>query len=230
MTQTTLAFDVYGTLVDPHRLVPRLHRTFGERAQQISTTWREKQLEYSFRHALMGDPVSFEDCTRQALHFAAAQAGVTLEGVVADDILAAYRGLPAYPGTRAHLQDVAAAGHRVVAFSNGSPDVVTEVLESAGLRDCFADVVSVAPTGSFKPAPVVYQHLLRQTRSTVERTWMITSNSFDVLGARRAGLPAIWVRRSPEAQLDPWGVDPTAVVQDLGEIRGAIESAAAPRP
>ena len=46
---TTLAFDVYGTLINTHGVVSLLENMVGDNAHAFSTTWREKQLEYSFR-------------------------------------------------------------------------------------------------------------------------------------------------------------------------------------
>jgi 2-haloacid dehalogenase len=41
----TLAFDVYGTLIDTHGVVSRLQEMIGENAREFSRQWREKQLE-----------------------------------------------------------------------------------------------------------------------------------------------------------------------------------------
>ena len=43
-----LAFDVYGTLISTHG-VTALREVVGEKADELSRNWREKQLEYSFR-------------------------------------------------------------------------------------------------------------------------------------------------------------------------------------
>ena len=48
-----LAFDIYGTLIDPHGVVQELRKHLGERAPEFSALWREKQLEYTWRRALM---------------------------------------------------------------------------------------------------------------------------------------------------------------------------------
>ena len=50
---TTLAFDVYGTLIDTQGVTVILEQFLGDRAFEFSRTWREKQLEYSFRRGLM---------------------------------------------------------------------------------------------------------------------------------------------------------------------------------
>jgi 2-haloacid dehalogenase len=50
----TLAFDVYGTLIDTHGVVSALQKITGpEKAKVFSRIWREKQLEYSFRRGLI---------------------------------------------------------------------------------------------------------------------------------------------------------------------------------
>jgi 2-haloacid dehalogenase len=49
----TLAFDVYGTLVDPSGMAKHLTDDLGPQAVEFADFWREKQLEYSFRRGLM---------------------------------------------------------------------------------------------------------------------------------------------------------------------------------
>ncbi|HCW92385.1 MAG TPA: haloacid dehalogenase type II, partial [Flexistipes sinusarabici] len=44
----TLAFDVYGTLIDTHGIKVELKKYAGEKAAEFSEMWRNKQLEYSF--------------------------------------------------------------------------------------------------------------------------------------------------------------------------------------
>ena len=60
---TTLAFDVYGTLIDTHGVLAALEKLLGEQAKSFSNTWREKQLEYSFRKGLMQNYETFAVCT-----------------------------------------------------------------------------------------------------------------------------------------------------------------------
>jgi 2-haloacid dehalogenase len=45
----TLAFDLYGTLVDPLHIAQQLERSLGSAAQRTAELWRMKQLEYTFR-------------------------------------------------------------------------------------------------------------------------------------------------------------------------------------
>ena len=48
-----IAFDVYGTLVDPLAIADHLELLVGDRAGRFAELWRTKQLEYSFRRGLM---------------------------------------------------------------------------------------------------------------------------------------------------------------------------------
>src|SRR5246127_2532802 len=92
-----LAFDVYGTLIDPFRMEEHLHADFGEKAKEASELWRSKQIEYSFRRALMRKYQNFDACTAQALRFVSAQLGISLSSEAQEKLLSKYQRLPAYP-------------------------------------------------------------------------------------------------------------------------------------
>jgi 2-haloacid dehalogenase len=217
-----LAFDVYGTLVDPLAMAGPLREAAGERAGEVAATWRQKQVEYAFRRGLMGSFEPFETCTAQALEFAARSAGVPLGPDASAALLAAYRRLPAFDDAREGLEALRRAGRVAVAFSNGSPGPVRDLLGHAGLLDLLADVVSVAEVRTFKPHPLVYLHLAERVGRAPRETWLVSSNVWDVLGAKAAGLRAAWVRRSPEAVMDPWGVAPDLVVADVRELAARL--------
>ena len=216
--QQVLAFDVYGTLINTDGLTRQLATVLGDRAPAFSKQWRERQLEYSFRRALMGDYVPFRVCTAQALEQTSQSFGVTFSADFIADLLAQYRRLPAYSDVIEGLGAAAKVGYRCVAFSNGDPESLDELLESAGLRTHLSAVISVDPVRSFKPDPKVYHYLLEQVQTPAGQTCMVSSNPFDVLGAAHAGLQTAWVARSPEAVFDPWGVKPTWQVGDLQQL------------
>jgi 2-haloacid dehalogenase len=101
------------------------------------------------------------------------------------------------------------------AFSNGSADAVETLLKNAGIRDYFVGVVSVDEMKSYKPNPGVYSHFLRRAGALGADAWLISSNPFDVIGALSAGMRSAWVKRSPDALFDPWGIEPTLTVNSL---------------
>ncbi|MDI4638042.1 MULTISPECIES: haloacid dehalogenase type II [Halomonadaceae] len=215
MSKRVLAFDVYGTLIDTHGVIAELEETLGERAAAFSQRWRDKQLEYSFRRSLMGAYAPFSDCTREALEFTDRALGAGLTEGQKDRLMATYGKLPAFPDVAEALERFARAGVTCVAFSNGTREAVDGLLRQAGLREHFDDIVSVDEIKRFKPDPAVYAHLRDRMESEAQDTWLISSNPFDVIGARHAGLHAAWIRRSAEAPFDAWGGEPDVTVTDL---------------
>ena len=213
-----LGFDVYGTLVDPLRIRAELGRFVGDDADRVAQVWRTTQLEYTWRRSLMGAYESFSVCTAQALDFAARSFGHQLAPAAIVALLEKYRQLPAFPEAASGLERIRHADNRIVAFSNGEADFVRAVLAHAGLLAMFEDVVSVDEVKIYKPAPQVYRHLTARMGTEASATWLVSSNPFDVLGAKAAGLRAAWVCRNPSAILDPWGVAPDLVVSDLIEL------------
>ena len=220
---TSLAFDVYGTLIDTHGVMVALEPLVGLQAGAFSRAWRDKQLEYSFRRGLMRQYEPFSVCTSQALDHTCAVFGLHLSFDSRQRLLDAYKTLPAFPDAAEGLARAREAGFRLFAFSNGRRDAVDALLAQAGLRDYFLDVVSVDDVKSFKPDPEVYAHFLRHAGAAGSEAWMISGNPFDVLGALGAGMRAAWVRRSSETPFDPWGVEPTLTVRSLLELAASIK-------
>jgi 2-haloacid dehalogenase len=220
---TTLAFDVYGTLIDTHGIVAALEPHAGAQALAFSQAWREKQLEYSFRRGLMRAYKTFAVCTRQALEYTCARFSLPLSQSEREALLALYRVLPAFQDVPEGLRRARAAGFRLFAFSNGSVEAVEALLKHAGIRDAFLDVVSVDEVRSFKPDPGVYAHFLRRAGATGASSWLVSGNPFDVLGAQAAGLRAAWVQRSPGSLFDPWGMAPDLTVGSLLDLPERIE-------
>lgn len=220
----TLAFDVYGTLIDTHGVVGKLTELLGDdgKAQAFSQTWRDKQLEYSFRRGLMQNYENFAVVTRDALNYADQFCQTQFTDAQKSELLAVYRTLPAFHDVESGLTELRDAGCKLFAFSNGSADAVETLLQAAGIRDLFDGVVSVDDMKSFKPNPGVYSHFLRQSGATGAQAWLISSNPFDVIGAISAGMNAAWVQRSPSAIFDPWGIEPTAVVSSLTDLKDNI--------
>lgn len=217
-----LAFDIYGTLIDPHGVVDELSKHVGDRAQEFSNIWRDKQLEYTWRRALMQRYQNFPVCTRQALDYTDTLLQTGLDEPAKAALMQVYRVLPAYDDVPASLQALADADFRLFGFSNGVEEAVVGLLEHAGIDQYFAGVVSVDPLQTFKPDPQVYHHFIEAADTAPDNCWLVSSNGFDVIGAVSAGMKAAWLRRSQSVVYDPWGVEPTLVIHGLDELQQQI--------
>jgi 2-haloacid dehalogenase len=211
----TLAFDVYGTLINTHGVISALEKLVGNKASDFSRMWREKQLEYSFRRGLMQNYENFSVCTRNALDYTIAYFKLEFSNENRDELIHLYNELPVFDDVEAGLTEAKKAGFRIFAFSNGSAKIVESLLITSGIRDYFLGVVSVDELKSFKPNPAVYSHFLRKADAIGSETWLVSSNPFDVIGAVSFGMRAAWVKRTPEAIFDPWGIEPTLTSNNL---------------
>ena len=219
---TTLAFDVYGTLIDPFGISQRLQSIAGDKTPAFAQTWRDKQIEYLFRRGLGRDYRPFSICTSQALDYTSLQLQVELPADDKEELLAQYRELPAYVEVADVLRQLKEAGCRNFAFSNGEPDDLAYLLAHANLDSALDGIVSVHDVQSFKPDPAVYEHFLKQTGATRQETWLVSGNPFDVIGASTAGWRTTWVKRNPDAVFDPWEIEPDAIVTDTSELVGIV--------
>ena len=218
----TIAFDVYGTLIDPLGISAKLAEFVGDRAGEAAQLWRDKQIEYLFRRGLMRDYRDFPTCTRQAFNFTCQRLRLEVADDDRETLLAQYRELPAYADVLDSLREIRARGCRMYAFSNGAPADLAALLSHVGLGELLDGIVSVHDVQSFKPDPRVYRHFLESAGAEAEHTWLVSGNPFDVIGAHACGWQTAWLQRDPEAVFDPWGIEPTINIRELRELCAAL--------
>ena len=216
----SLAFDIYGTLIDPMSLGKMLEMMLGEedRAKTFNILWRDKQLEYSFRKTAMPQFNHFSECTKQALFYCNDFLNAELKDEQKQELLDSYRKLPPYEETEVCLSTLKEKGHEIIAFSNGKKDDLISLFKNGGLNDYFDQVISVDEVVTFKPSPEVYELLANKSIAEKEDTWLVSANGFDVIGAGACGLKTAWLKRKINAVLDPFGYEPDLVIRSLTEL------------
>jgi 2-haloacid dehalogenase len=219
----TLAFDVYGTLLDIYGANKTLEKIVGDKSLEFSHTWRDKQLEYSFRRALMNKYEVFSVCVSDALDYTCMYYKTPLTKEKKQELLNAYRLLPAFDDVISSLKQFDDVDYRLYAFSNGSVEMIETLLTAADIREYFLGIVSVDGIKSFKPDPAVYQHFMSETAADNDKAWLVSSNPFDIIGAVSAGMKAAWVKRFENKVFDPWGIEPTLIVKNLNELKDKID-------
>ncbi|WP_271767536.1 haloacid dehalogenase type II [Aquimarina algiphila] len=224
MTTYTLAFDVYGTLIDTSGIFHSLEKMVGKATKVFMNTWRLKQLEYSFRRGLMDDYVDFSICTREALEYTCLDLDIKLTLNQKISLMKEYTTLPIFPDVLDGLQLLKETGYKVYAFSNGSSLAIKNLIDTAQIATFFDGIVSVEATKTFKPSPVVYRHFNTQTNSTPDNSWLISSNSFDVIGAISYGMRSVWVQRSSTSIFDPWNISPTATITSIKDLNKVLKN------
>jgi 2-haloacid dehalogenase len=213
-----IGIDVYGTLVDPLEMNIYLRPLVGDFAEKMAELWRSKQIEYTFRRAAMGRYENFDACSRQALAFTLQSLRIELSSEAQQRLLEEYRQLSAYPDAVSGLERLNRAGYQPVAFSNGVELTLRNLLHDAGILPHLRGIISVDDVKTFKPDPRAYFYLAQQLRCPVNNTWVVSSNPFDVIGAKSAGLKAAWIKRKADSVFDPWDIYPDLIARDLTEF------------
>lgn len=218
-----LAFDMYGTLVDPIRIRNRLEQYLPDVALRMAEVWRQKQLEYTFRLTAMKTYEDFEQVTRKALDYALAAAGRELEADQKERLMAQYNDLERFADVELGLERLRDAGHTMVVFSNGAPRMLDALMDAAELSPYFEGYISVDEVKVYKPSPETYRHVAERLGRPIGEVRLVSSNPFDDIGAESAGMRAAWVDRSG-GLFDTLGSPPEVVVGSLTELADALES------
>ena len=192
-----LAFDLYGTLVDPIAVSGELDQVLGgSDGAEVARLWRLKQLEYSFRLTAMGHYEDFRWVTSRALDFALSSTGADLPGDQTRRLIELYDHLRPFPDAVPALRALAGLGYELAVLSNGSPAMIRNCLANSGLGEFFGQRISVDEVRVFKPSPTVYRHAAERLAVPISRIRLVTCNAFDSVGASAAGMRTAWVNRS----------------------------------
>ena len=137
---------------------------------------------------------SYEDfwlVTRAALEFSLASIGSAPAAALCDRLMGSYLHLDLYEEV---VRALAFLGdYKLAILSNGSPYMLDALVKSSEVASCFADVISVDRLRLLKPEPACYALVEPALGVAKEEVLFISSNGFDVAGAKRYGFQVAWV-------------------------------------
>jgi 2-haloacid dehalogenase len=207
-------FDAYGTLFDVHSVVEAGRQITTDPAT-LSATWRQKQLEYTWLRALMGDYADFWAVTESALRYTIRRLTLAATEAQVRRLMDAYLALAPFAEVTVALDRL--GGRPRAILSNGTPAMLAAAVASSGLAGCLEHVLSVDAVRTYKPSPAVYALGPRALGIPAAELLFVSSNGWDVAGAKAFGYRVAWCNRTgaPEEEL---GVRPDLVVAALDEL------------
>lgn len=126
-----------------------------------------------------------------------------------------------FPGARALLEKWFSC-YRLGLLTNGAPDLQREKLAASGLEPFFASVIISGEHGVGKPAPAIFEIMLKQLGVTASETIMIgNSLERDIAGARAAGIRSVWVDLGVTKEKSD--VQPDFIITELSQLIPLIE-------
>jgi len=197
---TTLAFDIFGTVLDLTGSITPPSRRFLERksaavsAETFWDEWRARQRIEQYQDSLMqlGHSGYLETC-RRALVYCLRLNDIAYTGEEVRDLMQAWQGLSPHADVAEGLNRLR-AGFKLVALSNGEQPYL-EHLERERMRFGFDAIISVQRAGFFKPHPAVYRTGAMVLGVEPQQIMMVAAHSFDIMGARACGYRGAYVNR-----------------------------------
>ena len=214
-------FDAYGTLFDVHAAAAQCRDALGDKADPLSTLWRDKQLQYTWLRSLMRQYVDFWQVTGDALDYAMEQMKID-DADLRERLMNIYRILDAYPEVPRMLERLRDAGMKTAILSNGAPHMLDSAVDNAGIGGLLDAVLSVEALRSYKPDPQVYQMALDHFGVAPGAVCFMSSNAWDICGAASFGFSAVWVNRTgqPAERLPGQAVAQLSSLERLPELLG----------
>jgi len=218
MKPRAIIFDAYGTLFDVRSVVHRARNTQADLVL-LSTAWRQKQIEYTWRRALMKRYADFWQVTGEALRAAAEKLQIKLSQAEFDSLMEAYLAPDAYADARTGLDSL--RKYPLVILSNGSSAMLDSAVRANRFETYFSRILSVDAIETYKPAPEVYALGTGALGLSADEILFVSSNARDVAGAKAFGYPTCWCNRSGEPE-DCIGFAPDVISTGLDQIANIL--------
>ena len=216
-----LIFDAYGTLYDVHSVQAKTAVLCPGKDDLITQIWRLKQLEYTWLQTAPQRYRDFDFITRASLVFALRAAGAEPSESIIKPLLDKYFDLDPFPEAREALGALKRrGGYQLAILSNGSTAMLTALVKNSGL-DAFLDAtISVDGARKFKPHPECYALVEQTLGLKTDEVLFVSSNGFDVAGAKHFGFKVAWIRRGVVAA----PTEPIGPAQLYRLLRGNAET------
>ena len=193
MKTKAVIFDAYGTLFDVNSAAEKCKDKIGVKWETFANFWRTTQLEYTWLRSLMKRHKNFWDVTEDSLDKSMKVFNINKN--MKNELLSLYKILSPYPEVRGVLEDLKNKKFKLAILSNGTPDLLNELVESNKLNNLFDDLFSIEEVKIYKPDPKVYELPIKKYRIKSDEITFLSANTWDVSGGGNFGYNSIWVNR-----------------------------------
>lgn len=221
-----LFFDVGGTILDWSAMPDKITKFFADRGLQVDgktfwISWRTKLFFYMMYNTMIGSGfIPLEDLARRATMALTKSLKIALKPADAAGVLPLLGDLDVYPDVMPGLQKMRELGYQLVPHTQLS----SEVLNKALLGRFKWDRHFTSDTlGVYKPHRSIYLKAIEAMGLDRSEVIYVTSNQFDVFGAKGTGFRTAWVDRWKES-LEPYGDTPDWQVKDFVELAKVLET------
>ena len=189
-----IIFDAYGTLFDVNSAAEKCKSKIGDKWESFANYWRTTQLEYTWLRSMMERHKDFWKITEDSLD--KAMKVFEIDASMKNELLDLYKILSPYPEVKDTLQKLKDKNYKLAILSNGTPELLNELVNSNNLKNLFDNIFSIEEVGIFKPSSKVYDIPIKKYNIKKNEVAFLSSNTWDVSGGGNYGYNSIWVNRN----------------------------------
>tara|TARA_B100000945_G_scaffold85261_1_gene66130 strand:- start:1149 stop:1811 length:663 start_codon:yes stop_codon:yes gene_type:complete len=189
-----IIFDAYGTLFDVNSAAEKCKEKIGDKWEDFANYWRITQLEYTWLRSLMNRHKNFWQVTEDSL--SKSMKKFEIDENMRSELLNLYKILSTYPEVKKTLEELKRKNFKLAILSNGTPDLLNQLVKSNSLEEFFDDIFSIETVGIYKPNADVYNIPIKKYNISKNEVLFLSSNTWDVSGGGNFGYKSIWVNRN----------------------------------
>ena len=189
-----IIFDAYGTLFDVNSAAEKCKSKIGDKWENFANYWRKTQLEYTWLRSLMGRHKNFWQITEDSLD--KSMKAFKIDIGMKNELLDLYKILSPYPEVKETLEKLKEKKYILAILSNGTPDLLNELVKSNDLQNLFDDIFSIEEVKIYKPSSKVYDMPIKKYKMKIEDAAFLSANTWDVSGGGNYGFTSVWVNRN----------------------------------
>jgi len=189
-----IIFDAYGTLFNVNSAAEKCKEKIGDKWEGFANYWRMTQLEYTWLRSLMERHKDFWQITNDSLD--KSMKFFNIESSMKDELLDLYKVLSTFPEVKNTLIKLKEKNYKLAILSNGTPQLLSDLVKSNDLENMFDDIFSIEEVGIYKPSPKVYDLPVVKYKIQKNEIMFLSANTWDISGAGNYGYNPVWVNRN----------------------------------
>jgi len=210
-----IIFDAYGTLFDVNSAAEKYKEKIGDKWEEFANYWRTTQLEYTWLRSLMKRHKDFWQITEDSLD--KSMKLFNIDDSLREKLLNLYKVLSPFPEIKDVLNKLKETNYRLAILSNGTPNLLKELVKTNNLENIFDDIFSIEEVGIFKPDSKVYDIPVNKYQIKKNEVVFLSANTWDVSGAGNYGYNSVWVNRN-KSIFDNLDYEPSHKVNNLSQL------------
>ncbi|MGA1314505.1 MAG: haloacid dehalogenase type II [Pelagibacteraceae bacterium] len=189
-----IIFDAYGTLFDVNSAAEKSKNKIGDKWEAFANYWRTTQLEYTWLRSLMHRHKDFWQITEDSLDKSMKVFNINKD--MKTELLNLYKKLSPFSEVKETLENLKKKDMKLSILSNGTPELLNELVVSNKLDAIFDDIFSIEEVRIYKPDSKVYDLPVNKYKIKPNEIIFLSANTWDVSGGGNYGYNSVWVNRN----------------------------------